>query len=112
MPSNGFWAVDVADIKLAQCEVGFDDKGKLEVITPPGSIAEDIERLKHLLGSSDAPFSVKIEKRPLITATFHRCRLAGCDRGETQSERVQFFSMRKSEPSTPSMVFRFQYQLE
>ena len=113
MTKNGFWVVDVADIKLSQCEVGFGDKGQLEVVTPAGIFAKEIERLKLMPGRSGQRFSIKIEKQSLIAAMFHKCHLVGYDEGGISSEEhTQFFSPNRSKPSTPSMVFRFQYETE
>lgn len=89
MAQNGFWYVNIGDdIELPQCDVNFDDQGKLDITTGPETDSELIKKVKVLPDDDSQAFEIKIEKATKLQATFHQCTLISAQKADTRSRHI------------------------
>ena len=106
MAQDGRWKVYIRDdIDVADCRVTFDGEGKLTITTPNTTRPEVVDKMKLLPCSAEEAFRVRIERPPVVEATFHACRL-------TNTAPVGSYSPESgvSIQSPPPMVFAFIYR--
>ena len=111
MASNGFWWVNIGDdIELPQCDVGFDDKGALDITTAPGTPPELLNKVKVLPDDFAHAFRIRIEKKPKMEATFHVCRLDSTSKRPPTFIGIDIGTGEVDEPKI-GRTFHFKYTL-